>query len=247
MKTPTDPGQNRTGIQNSPEDAMRSIEGASADETFGVAQTLSGSELERERLGFSQNAEPVGTMPPPVGVRDDDASVDGSAGVNPMVLLDLLGARLAFERTGTRLYEALLVKHAAASGRPGGPTREELEEIRDDELRHFGLLDEAVRMLGGDPTAVTPSADVQGVASLGVGLVLSDPRTTLTQALEAMLMVELADGDAWATLVTLTRALGHEELAERFADAEREEELHIEKVRGWVQAAVMGQATTAPN
>ena len=82
----------------------------------------------------------------------------------PNVFLDLLGDRLASERTGTRLYDALLVKLAAARPHPGGPTRDQLERIRDEETAHFILVSEAIDALGGDPTAAPASADVIGVA-----------------------------------------------------------------------------------
>ena len=36
--------------------------------------------------------------------------------------MDKIGERLAFERTGTRLYEALVSKHEAFGSFPGGPS-----------------------------------------------------------------------------------------------------------------------------
>src|SRR5690606_9007028 len=141
MKEPTDVGQNRTGVKRYPADARRTAEGARA----GVAEITEGrgpAELELARLSFSRDADPVGTMPPPVGVKGmAKAALATFKGHAPTVLLDQIGARLAFERTGTRLYEALLVKHAAAHLHDGAPTREELEIIRDDELQHFWMLE----------------------------------------------------------------------------------------------------------
>jgi rubrerythrin len=240
---PTDTGRNRTGIATSPFDSRKSAEGARLAGRGDPSVVLDPVELEEARLAFSREAGPVGTMPPPVGIKGmARAAVDRLKGTTPTVLLDQLGARLAFERTGVRLYEALLVKHEAASLHVGGPDRSELEIIRDDELRHFAMLDEAMRSLGGDPTAVTPSADLQAVASAGIVGVLGDPRTTLTQGLEAILIAELADNDAWETLIDLADSLGHDELVEKFRLALREEQVHLLNVRRWVKNAMRGQA-----
>jgi ABC-type phosphate/phosphonate transport system substrate-binding protein len=68
--------------------------------------------------------------------------------------------------------------------------------------------------LGGDATVQTPSADVAGVISHGVSQIMSDPRTTVAQSLQAVLTAELADNDGWQMLQDLTEQLGHAELAE---------------------------------
>lgn len=68
-----------------------------------------------------------------------------------------------------------------------GPTLAGLRQIRDAELRHFLLLTRAVTELGGDPTVQSPCADVAAVASLGIMQVLADPRTSVTQCLQAIL------------------------------------------------------------
>ena len=101
----------------------------------------------------------------------------------------------------------------------------------------MGLLAEALEKLGADPTAMTPCADLTGVTGMGLVQVLTDPRTTLTQALDAILIAELTDVDAWAVLI---------DLAERFRQAAAEEEVHLERVRGWVLLATLGQTGVAP-
>lgn len=243
MRQPIEVGNNRTGIKRSPIDSRRTEEGARQGEADVTGNGGGLAELEQARIAFSRDAEPLGTMPPPVGVSGMAKTVvEKLKGNTPTVLLDQLGARLAFERTGTRLYEALLVKHAAAHVHDGGPTREELEIIRDDELRHFGMLEAAMRDLGGDPTAVTPSADVQGVAGMGLIQVLGDPRTTLTQGLEAILIAELADNDSWKLLIDLAEELGHDSLAEQCKLALHDEARHLALVRKWLSVAVRGQA-----
>ena len=98
------------------------------------------------------------------------------------------------------------------------------------------MLVELVKALGGDPTELTPSANVQLTASHGVGQVLVDPRTNLLQSLEAILMAELADNECWETLTGLAHMAGQEEVAERCEEALLTEQEHLEKVRSWLAA-----------
>ena len=72
--------------------------------------------------------------------------------------------------------------------------------------------------LGGDPTAQTPCADVTAVASAGLLQAVRDPRTSVTQSLQALLTAELVDNASWELLYTLAREHGFEDVVEA-ADA----------------------------
>jgi bacterioferritin (cytochrome b1) len=150
------------------------------------------------------------------------------------VLLDKLGERLAFERTGVRLYEAVLAKMPAARLSEGTLTVEEVRRFRDAELAHAHLVKDAIEELGGDPTAVTPCADLAGVQGQGLLQAVTDPRTTLTQCLDALLIAELADNDGWKMLIALAEAAGLQELAQRFTEALAEEDRHLTSMRAWI-------------
>lgn len=246
MTKPQDIGKNRTGAQASPMDSKKAIKSAEqgTPDSDRSVEPIAFYELRRE---LSSHADPVGTMPPPGSIKGAvKTGVEMLKGKSPMVLIDLLGARLAFERAGTRIYDAVLAKHAAAHVHEGGPEREDLELIRDQELRHAGLLTRCIESLGADPTAVTPTADIEGVASTGVIQVVSDPRVTLTEALSAVLVAELADNDAWVTLADLADRLGMDEMAADFREALVEEEDHLARVRAWLNAAITGQAGLEP-
>jgi hypothetical protein len=109
-------------------------------------------------------------------------------------------------------------------------------------VSHFDLLTRSLLRLGADPTAMTPSADLAGVASTGLLQIASDPRTNLAQTLHASLIAELTDNDGWATLITLASGLGHDELAAEFTRAYRAEERHLADVRRWVAAHALAEA-----
>jgi bacterioferritin (cytochrome b1) len=109
-------------------------------------------------------------------------------------------------------------------------------------LRHFLLLKKAITTLGGDPTVQSPCADVAGVASLGILQVLTDPRTSVTQCLQAILTAELTDNDGWRLLINLSDTLGYTEMVNDFRAALEDEEEHLTNVRGWLSEKVLEKA-----
>ncbi|MBX3189153.1 MAG: ferritin-like domain-containing protein [Labilithrix sp.] len=234
-------GLNRTGIELHPTQKRELLEDvARAEPTSEGDETA----IEDVRAEYTQASGPIGTVPPPANVRGAAKAVfDVAKGANVAVLLDKLGERLAFERTGTRLYEGLIAKHDVSGPLAYGPTRAELVEIHDQELQHFDLLRRAVISLGGDPTAVTPSADITAIASAGLLQIVVDPRTTMLQALHAALVVELVDNDGWSVLSELSLVAGHDELARKFQQPIVEEHDHLTKVRGWVRTSTLALKT----
>jgi rubrerythrin len=182
------------------------------------------SELGRIRARCA-DGPPLGTMPP---LPEADADV--------VPLLDRLGGRLAYERLGARLYDALIARVDHGDRWDGGPTREELLRLRTDEQRHARTLDALIAELGGDPTCVTPCADLELTATRGLALVVTDPRATLFDGLDAMIAAELADHERWAELVAEAEALGRAELARRLALCQGSEADHVDRVRGWLRA-----------
>ena len=229
-------GMNRTGVQMSPIAAK-----AMLDNDNAPLRGIPGDEgaLQGAREAYIHDADSVGSIPLP-GTITGAVSMGGHllAGDKPQVLLDKLGERLAFERTGTRLYDALLAKCTVL---PEGQTivaLEQVADIRRDEARHFLLVKEAIETLGGDPTAQTPSADLAGVEALGLVQVLNDARTSLAQSLHAIVTAELADGAGWETLILLARENGHDDLVTRFTNVLAQERQHLATVQGWYQAAL---------
>ena len=240
MKEPTDMGMNRTGIDTSPKDSERTCEGAAES---GVAPGPGRAPAAAVGIEYARAGEPIGSVPPP-GTRKGVAKMGKELLTKkPTVFLDKLGERVAFERTGTRLYELLITKLDALGTWDGGPSRERLARFHDDELDHFRLVEDAMRSLGADPTAVTPSADVAGVEAQGVLQVIADPRTTLDQSLHAILVAELADNAAWEMLIDLATATGHDELVQGFRTALDDERVHLAEVRSWLSEHTRAAAT----
>jgi len=239
MRFDTATGMNRTGIGLSPIDAKELIEAASR-----TSPPPGGPEAaDVVRASYAADAEVLGSMPPPTTLRGAGAAaVEMLKGERLPAFTDKLGERLAFERTGTRIYEAILAKSMDAQDEPRVADIDELRRFHDQERQHFDLLREAVIKLGGDPTAVTPSADVAAVASTGIVQVVSDPRTTVAQCLSALLITELADHDGWTLLARLADDLGYDELAASFRQALAEEAHHLARVRAWVTGATLAEA-----
>lgn len=186
------------------------------------------------RIQYAKQGVALGSIPKPMETKQKLKSAVG-AGPSPL-LMDKLGERLAFERTGVRLYEALISKHEAYGGFDGGPSRSDLLEILNEEHRHFVQLARTIEQLGGDPTAMTPAANLAGVASEGVLKVITDPRTSLLQSLEGILIAELVDRDSWNMLCEIVRMNGLGDFAEFCERAEQTEERHLEQVRTWISA-----------
>jgi hypothetical protein len=263
----TTPGPNRTGA-SSRQDQVHLMMDAVFD--LSPQTPISTADMDEERQKYIVEADSVGSIPSPASLLK--GAVSGTVamvnGASPSLLLNKIGERIAFERSGTRLYDALIAKYLAlqqVDEDPLGPfdempqdgslhdggvpvdgelALEGLRRIRAEEHRHFLRLCEAMTQLGGDPTAQTPCADVSATATMGVMQVLTDPRTTLAQCLDAMLIVELTDNASWELLCELAAKAGQRELSEQFLVALREEEQHLAMVRAWLRSLMFDAVGT---
>jgi len=236
MKTAFDVGSNRTGIATAPVEAPKTIQGA---EEGGASSAGNGELSAAMRLREANEAERIGGVPPPGTLKGAvKTAVTALKGEKATVLVDKLGERAAFERAGTRLYELAMLKAQAYPSWDGGPSLADLREIRDEELAHFGLVIGCIEELGGDPTAMTPSADIAINLSMGIFAVLADPRTDLRQCVEGLLVAELSDNACWETLIALARELGQDKMAQRMEIALAAERDHLRRVKAWAASAV---------
>jgi rubrerythrin len=228
-------GMNRTGVQMSPIDTKEML---NVDESER-GEPGNESALVEVRSAYIAESDGVGSVPLPATVGGAlTLGVQMLKGDSPQILLDKLGERLAFERTGTRLYDALITKCEVMLDGQISMAIEDLAAIRADEARHFLLLKDAIETLGGDPTAQTPSADIVGVESSGLVQVLNDPRTSLAQSLHAIVTAELSDKAGWETLIALADEHELAEMVDDFTLALNEEREHLALVQTWYEEAI---------
>ncbi len=239
MEKTTQLGKNRTGIQMSPlqtEKMLKEAKGArfTPGDESGIVQV---------RTAYIQASGPVGSVPPPGTAKGMlKSGMQALTGGKAHVLVDRIGERLAFERSGTRLYEAMITKcRAEANG--AGQYLPLLEKICAEEAAHFRLLVGCMEKLGADPTAQTPAADIAGVESMGLVQVVTDPMTSFAQSLHAILVAELVDNDAWDELIALAEQLGQAEMARDFSAARDEERRHLDLVRTGHQDSTLRESS----
>jgi hypothetical protein len=226
-----------TGVWTAPQLAEQMIV---ATREFPPSSEGSAQAIAQVRVAYAQQTESVEDVK--AAARDDASKSELSEPDRSTLLMDKLGERLAFERAGARLYEGLVSKHQAYGDFDGGPGEEDLMEILGQEYEHAAMLERAIMELGGDPNALTPSANLAANVSAGLPQVLTDPRTNLLQCLEAIVVAELADNECWTVLNALACEAGHEELATACQQAIAHERDHLRKVRRWI-AAGHGRST----
>lgn len=214
---------NRTGTRAAGQllDDMLDTEGLVVDDPPAPGPT--GDDL---RTACIEEAEPVGS---PTDILTEPAK---------RTLLDSLGGRLAYERGGARLYDAIIRK-AEAIGHLHGlkDCLPDLHHIREEEVEHADLLTRVIEELDGDPTLETPCADVEGVMSSGLLNIVHDPRTTLLECLRCAVVAELADVENWTALSTKVDHFLSDELAGEVAEALAHEQEHLTLIRKWIAVA----------
>jgi ferritin-like protein len=233
-------GPNKTGIATSPKEIEKMLAGM---DSKLATPTSEGDEraIAQMRSRYIEDAEPVGSMPPPATLKGAaKTAAKALKGQRPQRLLDKLGERLAVERTATRLYDGFIAK--CRTQQPEGIDDAKLVEIRNEEAKHFELLCDCIETLGGDPTAQTPCADVAGVEAAGLMQVITDPKTTVTQSLHALLVAELTDNAAWEDLITLATQLGNDDMAAQFEEALQHEAEHLSTVRQWHESLLLADS-----
>lgn len=230
-------GMNKTGVQMSPLNTKRMLE----DDNRILARGQPGDETQMAELrqSYIRESNGFGSIPVPGTLKGmASAAMDMLKGDRPQILIDKLAERLAMERTATRLYDALLTKLPLVDEGKVSITAEDVASIRGDEARHALLISEAIASIGGDPTAMTPSADNVGVEAMGLVQVLGDPRSSLAQSLHALLTAELSDGVGWETLIALAHEMGHRDMVDHFSDALLQERKHQAMIQNWYEEAL---------
>jgi rubrerythrin len=243
MDSPQSMGMNRSGIDMAPRGAEEMIE---AVREFPPSSSGSELTLAEIRGPYFTQADPIGTVPMPGTLKGAaKAGMQKLMGRHAEVLIDKLGGRLAFERTGTRLYDALIAKCLIRKDEAGFLPMDQVQQFRSEEAAHIGICWDALRQLGADPTSVTPMADTNAVASIGLLQIISDPRMTVGQSLHAIHVAELADNDGWVLLIKIAKEMGQDDLAARFRQALDDEDRHLAALRQWMEQVCLTEAGAA--
>ncbi len=146
---------------------------------------------------------------------------------NRAFVLDTLCARLAFERTGVTLYDAVIDKIERNAEPRYHPIVGRLRKIRDEEQEHADWLVEQIRLLGGDPDAATDLAQLETEEGAGIKHVIVDGHQKGIHVLHALLAAELADNAGWDVLVKLAGEAGDGVAKAAFARRLAEEAKHL--------------------
>lgn len=236
-------GPNRTGMDTSPIDGKAMVEGA---QTLTKTTPLPRKRMADFRRSATDEGGSIGSVPVPGTFKGAlSAGKKKIQGHNPELLINKLGQRLAFERAGTRLYDALIMKCNAAmdSATAQIVSIDKLRHFRDEEHEHMLLVGAVISDLGADPTAMTPDANVSALASLGLPKVIGEPRTSVLQCLEAIQVAELTDNAAWADLRELCLTMGLDEIADKFKKPISQEQVHEEVLADWIKQLIIYQSS----
>lgn len=235
-------GTNKTGVDMSPKMTADMLKGM---DKFVYINGTGSAMLESLKSDYLDSDQPLGSVPIPGTVKGMvKSTLKMATGHHPEVFINKLGERLAFERAGVRLYEQLILKckHSTQQGFADSTVPiDKLEEFHQQEAEHFHMLVDCLEQLGADPTAQTPDADASSVAASGLMKVIVDPRTSISQTLEAMLAIELTDNAAWDLLIKLAHDMGLDDMQRQFEHALQQEDIHLAHVREWYETTVRKQ------
>lgn len=241
MENATQMGMNRTGTDMAPLLTKEMVRGTGL---FKIGP-ISYADMAAIRASYVRMKSPVGSVPIPGTFKGVLTSgKEKLTGHNPEVLINKLGERLAFERTGVRMYDALIMKCESDESGDGQNvvSIDLLNQFREEEAEHFLMVKDTMDSIGADPTAQTPDADVAGLAGLGILKVLTEPRTSISQCLNAILSAEMTDNAGWELLVGLCEEMGLTDVASEFRRALSQEERHLQQIKAWLKQLTLGQA-----
>ncbi len=147
--------------------------------------------------------------------------MDKLAKKNVAKVIDLLSERLAFERSGVKLYDTLHARLRVAKDPALKALLEQVEHNRDEEQ---------IRALGGDAHTPTERSVLARAESEGVERVMRRD-DSIPHDFHALLTAELADNAGWDLLVQIADEFGDSAAKKEFEKRLREEEQHLLFVR----------------
>jgi bacterioferritin (cytochrome b1) len=165
-------------------------------------------------------------------------------------LIDVLSERLAFERDGVKLYDAILTAMQRSTDPEVLKMIEPMRKQRNDEREHEEWLESQVRALGGSAHEQTELTRLVGIESSGIGKVVLDGDPEVAHLFHAILAAEAIDNAGWDVLVALADQAGDREARKAFKKRLYEEQKHLAFVKRAVERferrQVLGQPATIP-
>lgn len=150
---------------------------------------------------------------------------------NAALVLDVLSGRLAFERTGVTLYDAVIQKIERAGEPRYHVLIDQLRHNRNEEKEHEEWLEAQIRALGGSAHETTTMSQLELEESTGIKSVIVDGHQKVLHLLHALLAAELADNAGWDLLVKLADDTGDTAAKAQFAKRLAEEVKHLAFIR----------------
>jgi rubrerythrin len=150
--------------------------------------------------------------------------------MRPSLLSERLIDRLDSAQERVALLTAALTKAVAA--RDEGQLL--LERMRSDERLHCEVLRRHLVRLGFDPAFAPPSRE--GGDAKRILQIITNPRTSVSQALCALLGAALAGVGDWQTLARTAREAHEEGMAAEFEAIRAVAETHVHRIRERAEA-----------
>ena len=145
-------------------------------------------------------------------------------------VIDMLAERLQFERSGVKLYDAVLKKMQSSREPTISKMLDQMQEHRDQEKEHEEWLEECIRQLGGDAKQLTEKAKLVTQESKGIEEVIMKD-AEIPHLFHALLAAELVDNAGWDLLVDLADEADDTKAKREFKKRLHEEEEHLILVR----------------
>ena len=153
---------------------------------------------------------------------------------NQTKLIDVLNERLAFERSGVKLYDRILLKMKETGDKDILRMLDDMQEHRDQEKEHEEWLEAQLRSLGASAHEATEHSELITRESKGIeDVVMNDPE--LPHLIHALLAAELVDNAGWDLLVQLADEAGDREANREFKKRLHHEEEHLLLIRKAVE------------
>lgn len=157
------------------------------------------------------------------------------AQLHPEKLLDLLTERLTFERTGVKLYDAVIARLKSSNDQAVSNLVGQLTKQRNQEKDHEEWLEDQVRALGSDAHTETELSELVERESRGIMDVITHD-TEVGHLFHALLTAELIDDNAWKLLLQLADEADDEVARREFRERSQTEEQHLLFIRTVVAA-----------